>query len=106
MHRALGGWVPTRVRALRRRLLERLRELPFALRSTPAAPTGIVVVEPPGEVGDLVDRMWKEERIVVKLIDEPGIAQAIRISFWALHSDDDIDRLAAAFARQAVVGVR
>src|SRR5205814_1826926 len=76
VHRALGGWVPTRVRALRRRLLERLRELPFALRSTPAAPTGIVVVEPPGEVGDLVDRMWKEERIVVKLIDEPGIAQA------------------------------
>ena len=106
VHRALGGWVPTRVRALRRRLLERLRELPFALRSTPAAPTGIVVVEPPGEVGDLVDRMWKEERIVVKLIDEPGIAQAIRISFWALHSDDDIDRLAAAFARQAMVGVR
>jgi selenocysteine lyase/cysteine desulfurase len=44
--------------------------------------------------------------MVVKLIDEPGVPQAIRISFWALHRDEDIDRLAAAFARSAVVGVR
>jgi hypothetical protein len=26
--------------------------------------------------------------------------EAIRISFWALHRDDQIDRLADAFARQ------
>jgi len=49
--------------------------------------------------------MWEEERMVVKLIDEPGIAPAIRISFWALHDEAQIDRLAAAFARQAAVRV-
>jgi selenocysteine lyase/cysteine desulfurase len=42
----------------------------------------------------------------VKLIDEPGIPQAIRLSFWALHTEDEIDRLAAAFARTLAVGVR
>jgi selenocysteine lyase/cysteine desulfurase len=42
---------------------------------------------------------------VVKLIDEPGIPDAIRISFWALHRKSDIDRLAAAFARTVAVRV-
>jgi selenocysteine lyase/cysteine desulfurase len=42
--------------------------------------------------------MWRDERIVVKLLAEPGL-DAIRISFWALHTDDDIDRVAAGFAR-------
>jgi selenocysteine lyase/cysteine desulfurase len=107
VHRLLGTWVGERVRALRARLLERIRELPFTLRSTPSSPTGIVVVEPRGgEVAALVQRMWDEERMVVKLIDEPGVPQAIRISFWALHKEEDIDRLAAAFARSLVVGVR
>jgi cysteine desulfurase / selenocysteine lyase len=106
VHRVLGPWVGERVRALRARLIGRLRELPFAIRSTPDMPTGIVVVEPSsGDVSDLVTRMWNEERMVVKLIDEPGIPQAIRISFWALHEDAQIDRLAAAFARQVAVGV-
>src|SRR5439155_1348979 len=92
VHRLLGSWVTDRVRALRRRLLERIAELPFAVRSTPEAPTGIVVVEPrQGDVAALVQRMWDEERIVVKLIDEPGIPQAIRLSFWALHKEKDID---------------
>jgi selenocysteine lyase/cysteine desulfurase len=106
VHRLLGSWVSDRVRALRRRLLDRMAELPFVLRSTPDAPTGIVVVEPRGgDVAALVQRMWDEERIVVKLIDEPGIPQAIRLSFWALHKEKDIDRLAAAFARTLAVGV-
>ena len=103
VHRLLGPWVGERVRALRARLIDRIRQLPFAIRSTPDMPTGIVVVESrSGEVADLVTRMWNEERMVVKLIDEPGIPQAIRISFWALHEDPQIDRLAAAFARQVV----
>jgi selenocysteine lyase/cysteine desulfurase len=107
VHRLLGSWVSERVRSLRRRLLERIAELPFTVRSMPEAPTGIVVVEPKGgDVATLVQRMWDEERIVVKLIDEPGIAPAIRISFWALHKEKDIDRLAAAFARTLSVGVR
>jgi selenocysteine lyase/cysteine desulfurase len=107
VHRLLGSWVSDRVRALRRRLLDRIADLPFTVRSTPEAPTGIVVVEPKGgDVAALVQRMWDEERIAVKLIDEPGIAPAIRLSFWALHKEKDIDRLAAAFARTLVVGVR
>jgi cysteine desulfurase / selenocysteine lyase len=107
VHRALGSWVSDRVRLLRRHLLERIADLPFTVRSTPEAPTGIVVVEPKGgDVAALVQRMWDEERMVVKLIDEPGIPQAIRLSFWALHKERDIDRLAVAFARTLTVGVR
>jgi cysteine desulfurase/selenocysteine lyase len=107
VHRLLGAWVAQRLRSLRRRLLERIAELPLIVRSTPDAPTGIIVVEPRGgDVADLVQRMWDEERIVVKLIDDPGQAAAIRLSFWALHQDDDIDRLTSAFARTLAVGVR
>ncbi|TMC68208.1 MAG: aminotransferase class V-fold PLP-dependent enzyme [Chloroflexi bacterium] len=107
VHRRLGSWVTERIVALRGRLIERLGALPFGLRSTPQMPTGIVVVEPKsGDVAALVQRMWDEERMVVKLIDEPGIPQAIRLSFRAMHSGDDIDRLAAAFARTLAVGVR
>jgi selenocysteine lyase/cysteine desulfurase len=107
VHRLLGSWVSERVRTLRRRLLERIAELPFTVRSTPEAPTGIVVVEPKGgDVAALVQRMWDEERIAVKLIDEPGVAPAIRLSFWALHKEKDIDRMTAAFARTLAVGVR
>jgi selenocysteine lyase/cysteine desulfurase len=99
VHRALGARVAQRIAALRRRLLERLADLPFTVRSTPDMPTGIVVVEPRGDVAGLVQRMWDEERIVVKHIDEAGMPQAIRLSFWALHKEDDVDRLASAFAR-------
>jgi selenocysteine lyase/cysteine desulfurase len=107
VHRLLGSWVSERVRVLRRRLLERIADLPFIVRSTSEAPTGIVVVAPRGgDVAALVQRMWDEERIVVKLIDEPGIPQAIRLSFWALHEEKDIDRLANAFARALGAGVR
>jgi cysteine desulfurase / selenocysteine lyase len=107
VHRALGERVSERLRALRRRLLGRIAELPFVVRSTPDAPTGIIVVEPRGtDVAALVQRMWDEERIVVKLIEEPGIPPAIRLSFWALHKEEDIDRLASAFARTLAVGVR
>jgi cysteine desulfurase/selenocysteine lyase len=107
VHRLLGSHVSERVRALRQRLLERIGDLPFTVRSTPESPTGIVVVEPKrGDVAALVQRMWDEERMVVKLIDEPGIAQAIRLSFWALHTENDIDRLAAGFAKALMAGVR
>ena len=65
-----------------------------------------MVVEPRGgDVAALVQRMWGEERIVVKLLDEPDAPQAIRVSFWALHREEDLERLAAAFARQVTVGV-
>jgi selenocysteine lyase/cysteine desulfurase len=37
--------------------------------------------------------MWREQRIVVKHLAEPGL-DAVRISFWVLHRDEDIDRVA------------
>lgn len=101
VHRKLGAFVAERVSALRARLLERLAGLPFDTLAPAAEPTGIVVVRPRGgDAAGVVDRMWREERIVVKHIEEQD---ALRISFWALHRDGDIDRLAAAFARQLAV---
>ncbi len=106
VHRALGTRVGERVRALRGRLLERLADLPFELLSRSQDPTGIVVAAPRGGgAEDLVARMWSEERIVVKHLADPGI-DAIRISFWALHEEGDMDRLATAFARMLSVPVR
>jgi L-cysteine/cystine lyase len=99
VHRALGATVGTRLRALRARLLDHLRQLPFDILCRPEDPTGIVVAAPRGmPATEVVDRMWNEQNIVVKLLAEPGL-DAIRISFWALHRDEDIDRLAAGFAR-------
>ncbi len=106
VHRALGARVGERIRALRSRLQQRLADLPFDLLSRPHDPTGIVVAAPRGGgAEDLVARMWSEERIVVKHLADPGI-DAIRISFWALHEEGDIDRLAAAFARTLSVSAR
>ncbi|HEY6959794.1 MAG TPA: aminotransferase class V-fold PLP-dependent enzyme [Candidatus Limnocylindria bacterium] len=97
VHRALGASVGERIRALRARLLRRLADLPFDVLSRPDDPTGIVVAAPRGAVpSDVVDAMWRDHRIVVKLLAEPGL-DAIRISFWALHEDADIDRLAEGF---------
>ena len=99
VHRALGASVSERIRALRARFLGHLRELPFDLPSRPEDPTGIVVAAPRGAPAtEVVDAMWRDHRIVVKLLAEPGL-DAIRISFWALHQDADIDRLAAGFAK-------
>ena len=100
VHRLLGSRVAQRIRSLRERLLARLAELPLVLRSEPRSPTGIAVVVPPGDAEALVARMWDDERIVVKHLREPNMPEAVRISFWALHRDDQIDRLADAFARQ------
>jgi len=105
VHRALGATVSQRLRALRARLIERLRGLPFDILSRPEDPTGIVVAAPRGAAAtEVVDRMWREQNIVVKLLAEPGL-DAIRISFWALHRDEDIDRLAAGFAHTLAIRV-
>ncbi|TMC33090.1 MAG: aminotransferase class V-fold PLP-dependent enzyme [Chloroflexi bacterium] len=103
VHRALGSTVNERIRALRARLLERLGSLPFEILSRPADPTGIVVARPKAMAAlEIVETMWRDHRIVVKHLSEPGL-EAIRISFWALHEDADIDRLAEAFARTLAV---
>ena len=97
VHRTLGATVGERIRALRARLLSRLAELPFDVLSRAEDPTGIVVAAPRGAPSsEVVDTMWRDHRIVVKLLAEPGL-DAIRISFWALHEDADIDRLADGF---------
>jgi selenocysteine lyase/cysteine desulfurase len=106
VHRRLGATVGQRLRALRARLLERLAELPFDVHSRPSDPTGIVVAAPRGAPAlEVVERMWREGRIVVKHLAEPGL-DAIRLSFWALHQEEDIDRLADAFARTLASPVR
>lgn len=101
VQRGLGASVATRIAALRARLLAALAPLPFTLLGGADDPTGIVVVAPrAGAALDIVQRMWIEERIVVKHIADPGMAEAIRLSFWGLHREEDIDRLAAGLARQ------
>ncbi len=106
VHRRLGATVGQRIRAVRARLLERLAEIPFDLVSRPGDPTGIVVAAPRGAPPlEVVERMWREQRIVIKHLSEPGL-EAIRISFWALHQESDIDRLADAFARTLASPVR
>lgn len=98
VHRALGAAVGARLRALRAQLFERLAGLPFDVLSRPEDPTGIVVAAPRGMPAlEVVETMWRDHRIVVKHLSEPGL-EAIRISFWALHTEADMDRLAAGFA--------
>ncbi len=105
VHRELGPVVGDRIRALRAGLVARLREMPFDLLSRPEDPTGIVVVAPRGgEAAGIVARMWTDEGIVVKHLQEADtIPDGIRISFWALHRPEHVDRLADALARQARV---
>lgn len=105
IHRSLGPTVATRLRALRARLIERLRALPVELRSRPDAPTGIVVITPEGgDAAGIVTRMWTDDRVVVKHLAERGIVpDGIRISFWALHSEADMDRVATSLAARMAV---
>lgn len=104
VHRALGPRVAERIQALRRELFARLADLPLGILSRAEDPTGIVVVAPRGgDAAGIVTRMWTDERIVVKHLLEPEMPEAIRLSFWALHRVDDIDRLCTALARQSAV---
>jgi selenocysteine lyase/cysteine desulfurase len=107
VQRALGARVAERLRALRARLVSRLAPLPVVLRSRADAPTGIVVITPSeGDAAGIVTRMWSDDRIVVKHLAERGIVpDGIRISFWALHRDEDMDRIAASLAAHMKVAV-
>jgi selenocysteine lyase/cysteine desulfurase len=98
VHRALGVRVGQRVRELRSKVLHALD-----LLGRTNDPTGIVVVQPrAGGAADIVQRAWDEDRVVIKHVGDQAM-DAIRISFWALHRDADIDRLAASLARQLAV---
>jgi L-cysteine/cystine lyase len=103
VHRALGARVGRRVKELRRRVLQVVNALPLDLLGRADDPTGIVVVRPPsGGAAGLVQRAWVEDRIVIKHVGDQSM-DAIRISFWALHRDADVDRLGAALSKQLAV---
>jgi selenocysteine lyase/cysteine desulfurase len=103
VHRALGAYVGQRVRELRTRVLRAVSELPLDLLGRADDPTGIVVVRPrAGGAAEIVQRAWDEDRIVIKHVGDQSM-DAMRISFWALHRDADVDRLAAALAKQLAV---
>jgi selenocysteine lyase/cysteine desulfurase len=105
IQRALGPLVRSRIRELRAQLFEHIRALDLPVRSRPKDPTGIVVVEPRGgDAAGIVAGMWRDDRIVVKHIAEQGVVpDGIRISFWALHTEGDLELLGAALARHLKV---
>src|SRR5947207_3894694 len=93
VHRLLGSWVSDRVRTLRRRLLERISELPFVVRSTPEAPTGILVVQPKGgDVAATVPRRWDGELTARQKTTETGIHAEIKASVRALPAPRHLTR--------------
>jgi selenocysteine lyase/cysteine desulfurase len=103
VHRVLGARVGRRVRELRGRVLRLINELPLDLLGRADDPTGIVVVRPRGGgAADIVQRAWEEDRLVIKHVGDPTM-DAIRISFWALHRDADVDRLGAVLSKQLAV---
>jgi L-cysteine/cystine lyase len=103
VHRVLGSRVGERVMELRTRVLRAVGDLPLDLLGRADDPTGIVVVHPrAGGAADVVRRAWDEDRVVIKHVGDQSM-DAIRISFWALHRDADIDRLAGVLSRQLAV---
>jgi len=103
VHRALGPRVGERVHTLRARLLRAIGELPLDLLGHADDPTGIVVVQPrSGGAAEIVQRVWDEDRIVIKHVADES-TDAIRISFWALHRDADVDALATVLSKRLAV---
>jgi selenocysteine lyase/cysteine desulfurase len=103
VHRALGARVGQRVKELRGRVLRLVGELPLDLLGRADDPTGIVVVQPrAGGAAEIVKRAWDEDRIVLKHVGDHSM-DAIRISFWALHREADVDRLGAVLSKQLAV---
>lgn len=103
VHRALGARVAQRITQLRAQVLRAVGDLPLDLLGRAGDPTGIVVVQPrAGGAAEIVRRAWVEDRIVIKHVGDQSM-DAIRISFWALHQDADVDRLAASLSRQLAV---
>ena len=103
VHRALGARVGRRVKELRAKVLRVVNELPLDLLGRADDPTGIVVVQPrAGGAAEIVRRAWDEDRIVIKHVSDRSM-DAIRISFWALHQDVDVDRLAEVLSKQLAV---
>jgi selenocysteine lyase/cysteine desulfurase len=103
VHRTLGARVGQRVKELRGRVLRVVNDLPLDLLGRADDPTGIVVVQPrAGGAAEIVQRAWDEDKIVIKHVGDHAM-DAIRISFWALHRDADVDRLGGVLSKQLAV---
>ncbi|MEP7003841.1 MAG: aminotransferase class V-fold PLP-dependent enzyme [Chloroflexota bacterium] len=103
VHRVLGGRVGQRITELRAQVIHAIGELPLDLVGHATDPTGIVVVQPrAGGAAEIVQRAWDEDRIVIKHVGDQSM-DAIRISFWALHLDSDVARLASSLVKQLTV---
>ena len=103
VHRVLGARVGQRVNELRAQVLRAIGDLPLELVGRAGDPTGIVVVQPrAGGAAEIVQRAWDEDHVVIKHVGDQGM-DAIRISFWALHQDSDVDRLASSLSKQLAV---
>ena len=103
VHRALGARVGQRIGELRAKVLVAVNELPLDFLGRAGDRTGIVVVQPRGGgAAEIVQRAWDEDRVVIKHVGDQSM-DAIRISFWALHRDSDVEQLAATFAKQLAV---
>lgn len=100
VHRHLGAAaIAERLVALRARLLRGLAALPVAVLSRPHDPTGIVTFATTrAAVSELVDRAWREHRVVLKGILRPDEPEAVRVSFWYLHDQAAVDDLLSALA--------
>lgn len=104
VHRALGARVDQRIGELRANVLAAVNELPLDFLGRAGDRSGIVVVQPRGGgAAEMVQRAWDEDRVVIKHVGDQSM-DAIRISFWALHRDSDVERLAATLAKQLAVG--
>lgn len=101
VYRALGiAAIRERIRALRDRLLAGLEVLPVRLRSRPRDEVGIVSYDPlTDDVPGLIDRAWREHRVVIKLLTEAGRPDGVRTSFWYLHDEEAVDDLLKALGR-------
>jgi selenocysteine lyase/cysteine desulfurase len=103
VHRTLGARVGQRVKELRAQVLRAIGELPLDLLGRATDVTGIVVVQPrAGGAAEIVQRSWDEDRVVIKHVGDQSM-DAIRISFWALHQDSDVEQLVASLAKQLAV---
>ncbi len=103
VHQVLGARVGQRIMEIRGQVLRAIGELPLDLLGHADDPTGIVVVQPrAGGAAEIVQRAWDEDGVVIKHVGDQRM-DAIRISFWSLHRDADVARLASSLAKQLAV---
>jgi isopenicillin-N epimerase len=84
-----------RMRALADRVEARLAELGFPRLAGVPAPFMRAVELPPGDPGELGERLWREHRIEIPVYDWAG-RRLLRVSVGPYTDEDDLDRLVGA----------